>query len=222
MQITPKVKTFNDKYPLVGPTMWIMTVEYFIIQIIVAAKWKVSYSLSSNTISDLGNTSCGLFNHRYVCSPLHNLMNGALIGLGVFMMIGSILIYQEFKETKLASVGFSFLFLGGIGTVLVGIFPENTISALHIIGASLPFLIGNVGLVVLGISLTLPSSLRIFTLVVGLISLIAFFCYINNFYLGLGDGGMERVVAYPQTIWLIIFGLYISKNHYSRSKILNH
>jgi hypothetical protein len=34
--------------------------------------------------------------------------------------------------------------------------------------------------------------------------------FASSHYLGLGEGGMERIVAYPQTLWLIFFGTYLS------------
>ena len=37
--------------------------------------------------------------------------------------------------------------------------------------------------------------------------------------LGLGFGGMERLVSYPQTLWLIVFGTYITRSHYARVKL---
>ncbi len=198
--------------------MWMLSLQYFIVQIIVASAWlNPAYSLAKNTISDLGNTACGIENSRYVCSPLHGLMNASFITLGIFMATGSLLIYQEFKETKWALIGFSFMLLAGIGTLLVGLFPENTIISLHILGATLPFLIGNIGLIILGSALNIPRYLRLFTLLAGVISLIALAFFATHHYLGIGIGGMERITAYPQTLWLIVFGAYISKNHYSRS-----
>lgn len=211
-----KVETFSDKYPFIGPGMWILSLQYFAVQIVVASHWTYSYSILKNTISDLGNTNCGIYSGRYVCSPLHNLMNASFIILGLFMAMGALLIYQEFKETKLALTGFSFMLLAGIGTALVGVFPENTISILHIIGAFLPFFIGNLGIVILGYALNVPKSLRIFTLFVGIITLMALALFYAHSYFGIGIGGMERITAYPQTLWLIVFGLYISKNHFQK------
>jgi hypothetical membrane protein len=218
MNISHKIKTFNDRYPLIGPAMWILTVEYFIVQLIVAADWSHPYSLSNNTISDLGNSSCGLYGNRYVCSPLHNLMNASLIVLGLFMIFGSLLIYQEFKKNKLSLVGFSSMLIAGVGTAMVGLFPENTVSLLHYTGALMPFLVGNIGIVILGSTLDLPRSLRYYTLITGIVALISLPFFISKTYLGIGEGGIERVVAYPQTIWLIVFGLYMSKSHYARLK----
>lgn len=215
-----RVKTFTDRYPFVGPVMWILTVEYFVLQLIVARAWAHPYSIANNTISDLGNTQCGIYGGRDVCSPLHSLMNISFILLGSFMMLGSVLIYQEFRETRLALVGFGCMFLAGVGSLLVGIFPENTIGALHTSGAFLPFFVGNVGIIILGFALALPRGLRIYTILSGAIALVALLFFVTNHYLGIGIGGMERIVAYPQTIWLIVFGIYISKNHYKKMLLL--
>jgi hypothetical membrane protein len=207
------IKTFCDRYPLIGPAVWILSIQYFIIQIIVAFAYKTTYSLRFNTISDLGNSACGIYSGMYVCSPLHNLMNASFILLGITMATGSLLIYQEFKRDNATLVGFSFMALAGLGALIVGLFPENTISFLHTFGASLPFLLGNVALVIFSLSLAIPRLLRYYTFLSGILALIALIFFYTDHYLGLGIGGMERIVAYPQTLWLIVFGVYISSNH---------
>lgn len=210
------IKTFTDRYPLLGPSVWMLSVQYFIIQIIVALSFTPSYSLRFNTISDLGNTVCGIYSSRNICSPQHSLMNASFILLGLLMASGSLLIYQEFKKDLTSLIGFSFMALGGLGTLIIGLFPENTISFLHILGAGLPFLLGNVSLILLGISLSIPRSLRYYTIFSGVLTLSALTLFVTQNYLGIGIGGMERLVSYPQTIWLVIFGMYISRNHYKR------
>lgn len=212
--LSKRLETFHDKYPLVGPSFWIASIQYFIVMAAVALAWPTHYSVLNNTISDLGNTACGVYGGRYVCSPWHVLMNASFILLGLTMVAGSMLIYNEFKKTNASLVGFSFMGLAGLGTILVGIFAENTIASLHVFGAALPFVLGNVGLLILGYSLEMPRSLRIYTILTGVISLVAFIHFLTGNYLGLGIGGMERLAANLQTIWLIVFGIYISKNHY--------
>lgn len=212
MQSTSKIKTFTDRHPLAGPYLWMLSIQYFAVQAVSAMAWKAHYSLLSNTISDLGNTACGLYGDRPVCSPLHGLMNASFILLGVTMYFGAILIYQEFRKNPATALGFNFMALAGVGTLLIGLFPENTVSGLHILGAALPFLIGNVGMVILSLSLTIPKPLRYYTFLSGATSLIALVLLVTNHYLGLGIGGMERITAYPQTLWLIVFGVYISRN----------
>jgi hypothetical membrane protein len=212
------IRTFTDRYPLIGPVVWVSSVQYFVIQIIAGQTYKTAYSLRLNTISDLGNTVCGMYSGRYVCSPLHNLMDASFIVLGITMASGALLIYQEFRRDTMTLIGFSFMALAGFGTVLVGLFPENTISILHTSGASLPFLLGNIGLIILGTSLAIPKLLRYYTLLSGVIALIALVFFYTQHYLGIGIGGMERFVAYPQTLWLIAFGLYISSSHLMKNR----
>lgn len=215
---TPKaVEVFHDRYPLLGPLLWVLSVHYFVVQLLVALAWSTPFSLRANTISDLGNTACGSYRNLAVCSPLHSVMNASFLLLGVIMMSGSLLIYQEFKESKGTLVGFSLMALAGFGTCLVGLFPENTVSALHILGASLPFLFGNLSLVILGWSLyAIPKGMRYYTLLSGIIPLIALCFYATDHYGPLEIGGLERLVAYPQTIWLFVFGLYMSHNRFHR------
>lgn len=214
MTMMAKVATFSDRFVFVGPAFWQASIQYYIVQIVVAAAWQPPYSWLHNPISDLGNTGCGSYAQRYVCSPLHATMNASFMILGLTMMLGAILIYQEFKTSQGSWVGFSFMGLAGLGTLLVGLFPENTIASLHFLGALLPFVIGNLGLIVLGLALDLPTGLRRYTLASGFISLTAAGLFVSHHYFVLGVGGMERLATYPQTMWLIVFGVYMSRNHY--------
>jgi hypothetical membrane protein len=126
------------------------------------------------------------------------------------------LIYQEFKKNRANKLGFWFMALSGLGTILVGIFPENSITKLHSYGAILPFLLGNIALIIFGFSLGLGGKFRIYTILSGVVALIALLLFSTHTYLGLGLGGMERLVAHPQTIWLVAFGIYMSRDRYSQ------
>lgn len=213
-----RIETFTGRYPFLGPIIYMLSIQYFCIQWVVAMAWKVPYSWLHNVISDLGNTACGQYGSHFVCSPLHSLMNASFIMLGCTMAAGSLLIYQEFKKSPASLVGFSLMALAGAGTIVVGLFPENTVHALHTGGAFQPFFFGNISLVILGSSLQIPRLLRTVTILTGCIALIAFGLLVTNHYLGLGSGGMERLTAYPQTCWLIIFGSYMSRRHYLSMK----
>lgn len=188
--------------------------QYFITQLLVAAAWPVPYNWAQNAISDLGNTVCGMYGTRYVCSPQHDWMNASFIVLGLTMIAGSTLIYHEFHKSMASAAGFTFMAVAGFGTIVVGLFPENTIGVLHILGALLPFGLGNVALILFGLSLGLSRTLRLYTVMSGVIALIALGLFVTHHYLGLGLGAMERITAYPQTVWLVIFGLYMSRNHF--------
>jgi hypothetical protein len=51
----------------------------------------------------------------------------------------------------------------------------------------------------------LSGPLRYISLVLGVISFLAMVLSVTNVFLGLGPGGMERMVLYPILIWLLGF-----------------
>jgi len=213
-----RTKSFRDKVPWLGPTIWWLSSLYFVAQIVVAWVWIPSYSWLRNTISDLGATSCG----PKLCSPRHDWMNAEFIALGFIMAAGSLLIFQEFaergpEERLAARIGFSCLALGGVGAVLVGLFPENTVAVMHIIGAGFAIGVGTLGILVLGVVLSLPTGLAWAMRVVAPLALTALVLFAFHVHLGMGAGTMERLAAYPETIWLVIFGIYISRTHSTTS-----
>ena len=214
MKVTHQVAVFTDKYPLVGPIIWILSVQYFVAQFMVASAWSPAYSWVNNLISDLGNSHCGLHLGHVVCSPQYALMNISFLLLGITMALGSLLIYQEFRESKWSLVGFSLMALAGLGTMIVGAFPENTIGWAHQSGAFLALGIGNLSLIILALALhSVRRSFRVYTLATGAVALLAFVLFAFGIHLGFGPGTVERVASYPQTIWLIFFGLYMTSSH---------
>lgn len=202
------MQRWAQQYNWLGPLLWITSLQYFIAQVIVALRFIPTYSWRDNTISDLGNTMCGSYGGRGVCSPWHTSFNVSLIILGLTMAAGALLITYQFRRSRLAQIGFGCLILAGIGTTLVGLFPENTVSFVHAFGATLPFLIGNIGLILIGFAVPMPRWLQIYTIASGAIMLLALVFFASSHFGGLGIGGVERIVAYPQTVWLIIFGGY--------------
>jgi hypothetical membrane protein len=194
-----------------GPVLYVAGLQYFAVQLLVALHWPRPrpYNISHDTISDLGNTACGTWNGRYVCSPLHDLMNGSFIVLGITMLLGSVLIFRRYGKGRTAMTGFIGIGLSGLGVVMVGVFPENSVPALHGLGSALPFTLGNAALIVIAISLAMPLLLRLCISLSGVAALLALVAFASSHYLGLGEGGIERVVAYPQTICLAVIGCYL-------------
>lgn len=215
MRLVRRAQIFHDRYPFLGPLLWLLTVQYFISQPLVASRWTVPFSLRHNTISDLANTACGIYSGRYVCSPWHALMNASFIMLGTTMFLGAALIYHEFRRSIWSCIGFIGMGLAGFGTLLVGVFPENTDLRLHIFGALLPFLVGNISIGILGIVLRLPKWLSTYSILTSLLTLTALLLLVTRHYGGLGIGGVERLTSYPQTVWLIVFGIFISHDRYA-------
>jgi hypothetical membrane protein len=203
-------------YPKLGPVLYVANIQYFAIQLFVGLQWTPPYSVSHDTISDLGNTACGTWNGRYVCSPLHSLMNVSFVALGITMMLGSVLISRYFANGRASKAGFAAMAISGVGVMMVGFFPENSVSALHGLGAAIPFVLGNASLIILALSFKMPTVLRVYFFLSGVVALFSLVAYASSHYLGLGEGGIERVVAYPQTVCLVAIGIYLA----ARSSVL--
>ena len=213
MKLWRKDSDILGSYPKLGPILYVAGIQYFAVQLLAALYWSPPYSMSRDTISDLGNTTCGTWNERYVCSPLHDLMNGSFIVLGITMILGSVLTSQHFAKGRAAVAGFIAMAASGLGVVMVGLFPENSVPVLHGLGTAIPFVLGNIALVVLALSLEMRVLLRVYSFLSGIIALLGLAAYASGHYLGLGEGGIERVVAYPQTVCLAVIGCYlIAKN----------
>ena len=204
-----RIARVSRQRPRLGPLLYLSCLQYFIVQVVVGERWSPAYSWNRNAISDLGNTVCGTFNAHRVCSPLHDLMNLSFLVLGAAMLFGSMLNRQTSLTRRGTSIGFRCMEVAGAGVALVGLFPENSVSAVHGFGAALAFVLGNIAIIVLGVTLRIPLVLRIMSVCLGVFALAALVAYASSHYFGLGEGGIERVVAYPQTVWLISTGAYM-------------
>ena len=50
-------------------------------------------------------------------------------------------------------------------------------------------------------------------IVTSLFVLLAGISIAGNHQFGIGGGALERLAQYPESVWLILFGFYISRNH---------
>jgi len=221
-----RIRFFTDRYDWMGPAIAVLSSWYFAAQVLVAWTFRPQYSFITNTISDLGNTSCSPPNSG-ICSPLNFVMNASIFILGVAMIVGSVLIFSEFsfslhrRERTAAIVGFACLALGGLGAILVGVVPENINTAhLHTVGTALVIAFGQLAILILGLVLReIPDWLREFMLVTSLLVLLAGITIAGKHQFGIGSGALERLAQYPESVWLILFGFYISRDHYRKGVI---
>jgi len=220
-----RIRYFTDRYDWMGPAIVVLSSWYFAAQVLVAWVFRPQYSFASNVISDLGNTGCPPPGSN-ICSPRHVVMNASIGLLGLAMIVGSVLIFTEFsfsdnqRERRAAIAGFTCLGLGGLGAILVGSVPENVNTAhLHTVGTALAIGFGQLAIVILGFALLkIDNWLREFMLVTSLIVLLAGISIAFKHQFGMGAGALERLAQYPESVWLILFGFYISRDHY-RNKL---
>ena len=203
---------------LIGSTLWILSIQYFIIEYIVQRAWSpVPYSLRFNTISDLGATVCGNLPviGTFACSPLHALINSSFVLNGVLAIAGLYLLRSIFPKHQAVSLALLLIALGSLGTIGVGVFPENENIVPHMISAGIVFILGNLGLLLLGKKLyqlqwhKKYARLTMFLGALGLSALVILPLTLSP--LG-GIGVMERIVAYPVTIWVIVSGILIVRS----------
>jgi len=196
--------------------VWIVgAVQFVVAMAVVQIHWKGTYSLTGNVISDLGNTACGYWpssSTHSVCSPWYLLFNVSVILLGLLVILGVILIRTAFPDRPSRSVGLGLIALAGIGSVGVGLFPENVHLAFHSVCALITFVGANLGLIVLGFVMfrdTRWNGYRAYTLFSGLIGLVALLLFLAKLDGALGTGGMERLVVAPLLLWLVVASIHL-------------
>ena len=167
-----------------------------------------SYNVANNYISDLGTyctTTC-------VELPSHNLFDTSVFLVGLAIALGSYFLYRAFKN-RIFSV---LMILSGIGAMGVGLFPENFATE-HELFSFVVFFFGGLGAIAAYKIERKP--LNYFSPIIGIFSIVmlVFFLVGNN--LGMGVGGMERLVAYPELLWGVGLGAHMiawdSDTHYS-------
>ena len=77
----------HDAHPWVGPAILITAGIWFVVQIFVAWVFTPHYSLVSNSISDLGETSCKGIYGNGICSPRAWVMDVFGFGLLAVVMV---------------------------------------------------------------------------------------------------------------------------------------
>lgn len=151
------------------------------------------YSVSRNYISDLG------------VGPTVSRVEftAALIVFGLMALVASGLMRQGQPRTRL----WLLLAASGIGSIGVGMFNEDSVPVVHAVFALISFLFGNFAAIYSYKIVPFPTS-HIFVLL-GVAGLAALALFIGGVYLGLGAGGMERMIFYPPMFWALGFGAYL-------------
>lgn len=157
------------------------------------------YSVSGNFISDLGATC------RATCTiyqPSASIFNFSVILLGLMILSCSYFIWRELRSSLITAL----FGLSGLGAVGVGLFPE-TAGFLHVIVSFITFFFAGLGAIAASKVVKVPFSY--FSILMGIASITALVLFGANMFLGLGPGGMERMIAYPVLLWAISFGGYL-------------
>jgi hypothetical protein len=110
-------------------------------------------------------------------------------------------------------VSLPYLAMAGIGNVMVGVVAEEVIPSVHSLFALIMFVSWAIAALLCCKIVKPPFSYVSATL--GAVSLLMLALYLPGqlvspvFILGLGTGGLERLVVYPLWLWTLGFGAYL-------------
>jgi hypothetical membrane protein len=184
-------------------TLFLTAAAQFTLCIIISEATYPGYSISANYISDLG------------VGPSSLVFNASVFTLGALILTATYLQRHNQNQKTLNIL----LLLMAIGAMGVGIFTKNY-TLPHGAVSSAAFFFA--GLSAITSYKVLPKPLSLISIALGAITLAALTLfsagiitsgsitsttvYDSPFYLGLGPGGMERMIVYPALIWLAAFG----------------
>ncbi len=166
-------------------------------EILYSAYGTGGYSVSANYVSDLGAT-CPSGGVCYI-PPSATLFDSSIALLGLTILVGAYFIHRAFRWTPATVM----LVFAGVGALGVGLFPETT-GIWHHIFSLIIFLFAGLSAIVTYRFQKKPMSY--FSVLLGVMTLAALLLYIPSVYLGLGAGGMERMIVYPTLLWSVGFG----------------
>jgi hypothetical membrane protein len=176
----------------------------FLVGMLLAESLYPGYSISGNYISDLGAFCNGVFPNAGVCviyQPTSNIFNTSVFLLGVLLVAAAYVFWRPHK-VKVFSV---LVLLTGIGAMGVAVFPETNPIA-HEITSDVAFLFAGLS-AIWGYRLA-KAPMSYFSVILGVVNLLAIVLFTANVLFGLGVGGMERMIVYPVVIWAIGIGGY--------------
>lgn len=176
----------------------------FLMGVITAeTQYPGAYTTHDNEISDLGATRPpNSVSHQ----PSAAIFNATCLTTGSLILGSAWLLRREKRPAKSwVTVG-----LLGAGVFGVGVVPGN-IAPFHGLFAMLAFVAG--GLAGILVAPSLPTPARELSYALGVVALgslvVAFLADLTPLWDELGDGGVERWVAYPVVLWLVVFGGFL-------------
>ena len=164
------------------------------------ALYPAVYDVHRNTVSDLA----AMRPDDVVRQPSAAIFNTTMIVAGGLIAVAAVLLYRS-RAGLLATLPVAGL---GIGMIGVGVFPGNTVMAVHQLVSLATFLCGSLAAI-----LTARLSSRLLRPVHVVLGGVALAFLLGYTFLGdlavfdrLGEGGVERWIVYPVVLWIVVLG----------------
>jgi hypothetical membrane protein len=194
----------NDK---IAGALFLAASAQFILGLVVAEALYPDYSVANNYISDLG------------VGPSSIVFNSSAFLFGLLSIIGAYFLPRRLDFRGLTVL----LVLMAIGAMGVGIFTSAFSTTIHGIVSLMAFGFGGLSAIASFKVLKLPLSA--ISVILGAMTLGALALFAaglvttgslnsseppaSEFFLGIGPGGMERMIVYPALIWLTLFSSHL-------------
>jgi hypothetical membrane protein len=197
------LKRMSYSRGIVAGMLFFIAATQFVLGLTISEALYPGYSVSNNYISDLG------------VGPSSIIFNSSVFLLGLLLLIGTYFLRQisDFKTVNML------LLLMAVGAMGVGVFTKDFTVA-HGAVSSMAFFFA--GLSAIASFKVLKKPLSLISIILGAITLGALVLFSSglitsgsltsndaldsSFFLGLGPGGMERMIVYPALMWLAGFG----------------
>lgn len=179
-----------------GALLWLLTLQFFVLETLAQLRYEGPYSRVDDVISALGaGDSAG-----------RQLMNASFVVQAALIAGGVLLLGSALRSTA-GRVTSWLLGAAAVGVLLVGVFPTDGNGTMHAIGAVLYLVGGGLGLIALAYAVR-PRSEALGTTVVllGMLATAATIFFVTGVTGLLGEGGTERLAAYPLPIALALTG----------------
>ncbi|HEX6446589.1 MAG TPA: DUF998 domain-containing protein [Streptosporangiales bacterium] len=197
----------------VGAVCWLLTAHIVAVELVVASAWRAPYDFSVYYISDLAATTCEMTKYpdgvyRWVCSPLHPLMNASFIVVGVLVLTGLVLTHRFWPRGFLGTSGLAFVTIAGVGIIAFGFVPETVDNHLHVLIGLADFPAQGLGMLLLGLSVRRARPrVALYSVLCGAVNLVATALYFDGDDVSFGIGVVERIAVDPFLFWLVGIGV---------------
>lgn len=159
------------------------------------------YSTLANTISDLGGTEPP---NSYMVQPNRMIFILTMAFAGLLVLVATYLLWRIVERRRfLVALG-----IFGVGIIGIAVFPGN-VATIHPLFSLLCFLGGSIAAILSRKILDVP--LRYFAVALGSVALLATVFGLESLenwgpQATIGIGGIERWIAYPVLLWLVLLG----------------
>ena len=193
-----------------GIDAWLVQPLYVVVELLVAAAASATYSLRDDTISALGQLTCGPGHSsatEAVCSPAHLVLNAAFVLFGTLRVVAAVLLRPSLAAGWTRAAATALWVVSGLSSAAVGLAPVDQHPELHALVATPVFVLQPLAVLASADALrrtrdAAPSWVVTSGYAVGALTLLASIAFGVALEAEVWVGGLERLALWPAYLWL--------------------